>query len=110
MGRQSDPQIQIARLRAGRAVFALARNTDARSIAHAGRDPDIHSSRVAVVGNREPTRGAVQRVLEIQFDLLFDVPSLAWCAGASAAPARASLGAGARAAAEKGMEDIRKRI
>src|SRR6185295_6704382 len=72
----------------------------------AGGNPHIHCARLAIVLDREASLRAVIRVLEAEFQFLFDVA--AGTAGARAArrPAAASRLFGLPAAAEEGFEEI----
>ena len=61
---QPHAQVEIARGTAADTGLALAGNAHARSVADAGRDPHVHGSRVTIVLEREPPRGAVVGVVE----------------------------------------------
>src|SRR5262245_56624323 len=76
MWREVHAQVKVARLCPRCAVLTLAGDPDARALAHAGRDPDVHGPRAAVVRDREASGSAVQGVFEVQLDLLLDVASL----------------------------------
>ncbi len=100
---------EIAGLGARCPVFALAGDPDARTVADAGRDADVHVARLAVVRDRKTARRAAEGIFERQLDLLFDVAPLARRPAASAASPRRP-GARPLAAAEEGVEEIGERI
>src|SRR5262249_6915607 len=101
MRHQSDPKIEIARLRSRRSVLTLTGNAHTRSVADAGWNSDVDVARTPIVGDRESPGCAVQGVLEVQLDLLLDIAPLTRCARARAASASSGLLIAADAAAEE---------
>src|SRR4029077_12640712 len=105
MRREPYAQIQISRRRAAGSRFTLAGNPDARAVADARGDADIHCAGMPVVFEREPAGGAVIGILERQLDFVLDVaPRALACAPARAARGRLPLAKAA--AAEEGREEV----
>src|SRR5206468_6599028 len=103
VGREANPQIQIAGLCAARPHLTFAGHTNARSVGDAGRNPDIHGARVAILLDRQPLRRAVIRIFETELDFLLHVASGARAARSAAAPA---AGAVAACAAKERLEEV----
>src|SRR5205807_1858994 len=72
---------------------------------HARRDSHVERSRLAVVFEGQPRRGATVRLLERQLDLVFHVMALARPGTAAGTPSRL-----ATCPAEERLEEIRERI
>src|SRR2546428_4099404 len=107
MRREAYAQIKVAGRRAAGAVLAFPRHAYARTVAHAGWNPDIHGTRMAVVFQREPPGGAAVRVFERELDFVLDVAAftLSRPAAAAGAPPRFALGT-LDAAAEKCRKEV----
>src|SRR6185369_137110 len=104
-GRDSDAEIQVAGGPAAAARLAFAADADARAVADARRNPDVHRVRVPVEPHAEAAHRAVIRVFERQLQFLFDVPSGARSRAAAAARAAVRLARDATAAEER-LEEV----
>src|ERR1700681_2412086 len=109
MRRQPDAEVQIAGRRAAGAGLALGRDSYAREVADARRNPDINGPCVPVVLDGQPARRAAVRVREPERDLLLDIAALLRGPRppATAAAARLVLGSGA---AEERVAEVREWI
>src|SRR5262245_5403085 len=110
MRHQPHAQEQIARLGSTDTLFALTRDTHARSIRHAGRDPHVDVLHLPVVTEEEPSRRAVIRILERQFDFVLDIAAWALTPSARAGLAPCRTTEVATAAAEERGEEVGERI
>src|SRR5207249_11737247 len=105
MGRQADPQVEVARLGAAGSHFAFARHAHARAVGHARGNTDVHRPGVAILFDRQPPRRAVIRILERELDFLLHVAPGAGAARPAGPPPSTLAGA-----AKEGLEEIGKRV
>src|SRR5262249_26645780 len=87
-------------------MFALAGDPHARSFADPGGNPDVDGPCAAIVRDRESPGRALQRVFEIQLDLLLHVSALSRRARPRGAAPRPRLLSAAQATAKERVEEV----
>src|SRR5436190_20953783 len=106
IGIHMNPQVQITRLGAARALFALARHTYARPFGDTRGNSHVDGARVAIVLQRQPPGRALVRVVQREIDAVLDVAALLSTRRAAARAASSPAAPGLAAPGEERAEKI----